>query len=129
MPQYRNVTPNAVSTNMNQAYLRSNFIPYGNVTVKGKSVSIPDIFNPRYKQVYDQITPTGMVSYQGEPIPTLSQDQYNNTSAWWLIGIANGVIHPLNIDQGTLLFIPDEASAITKTPPSNGTPPPSTVQF
>lgn len=127
--QYRNVTPQATSTNMNTSYLRSNFIPTGKIRVNGKDVTVLDIANDSYLNVIKRLTPTNLVAYKGEPITTFAYNQSGNTSCWWMHAIINGVMHPLAISDGQQMFVADIATAIDSTAPPTASPAPTTVVF
>ncbi len=52
-----------------------------------------------------------MVKYDGiTHITTLSFQKYGTTSFWWAIMIYNGFIHPLEIEPGIIIKLPDRAA-------------------
>lgn len=53
---------------------------------------------------------SSVVSYQGEAITTLAFRMCGNTSAYWMILMGNGYIHPDEIPRGAFLRVPNFAA-------------------
>ena len=113
--------PVPTSTNMNQQFLRSNFVPTVEVTINNAPVQVLDVLNPEYIRLLENLVPASVVNYDGRPITTVSFNSYGNTSAWWFIVATSGYTHPLQIPKGYALPIPDAISAISmsKLPTTN----------
>lgn len=118
-----------MSTNQNVRYFRSNFIPVVQVTnsfVTGdidansngndidndaddpNTTNYLDIFNPSYAiNICKAIKSYVPYPFDGTlTIENISYRMYGTTSLWWIIIMYNGLTHPLEIQPGTVLFIP-----------------------
>jgi len=127
---YPNVQTTNGSPNANAQYFRSNFIPYATILINNKPVSVPDILNTTLLGVINNLTPQSYYTFStGQQITTQAYNGTGNTSTWWMIAELNGYIHPLQMQGGDIVFIPDPQSAINGTNITNAPPTPSTVSF
>lgn len=69
-----------------------------------------DPLDPAMTRIMDFNIPFSLYQYQGEGLTTLSYQMYKTTTAWWVILMFNGFVHPDEIPAGTELRIPDLAS-------------------
>jgi hypothetical protein len=130
MSAYPNVTLTTTSANENSQYLRSNFIDYVTIAIDQQQVSVPDVLNPKYLSVINSLTPSSYYTFQtGQQITTQAFNGTNTTSTWWMIILQNGYIHPLLMQNGDLVFIPNCNQAINGTSTITAPPTPSTVTF
>ncbi|MDE1905565.1 MAG: hypothetical protein KGH75_03835 [Rhodospirillales bacterium] len=130
MANYPNVTLTSTSTNENSQYLRSNFIGYSTIKLNNVSVVVPDILNTNYLGVINNLQPNAKYTYtQGQQITTQAYYATGNTSTWWMICLQNGTIHPLQMQNGDIVFVPNVANAINGTNNISAPPSQSTVSF
>ena len=113
MGTYNNITPNPVSPNMNPVYFRSNFIPYATISINNVPYQVMDIANNSYLQIINNLKAVSVVNSVNYTLPVLAYKTTETTSTWWMIGILNGLIHPLQLQEGQLVLLPDVISAIS----------------
>jgi hypothetical protein len=127
---YPNVALSTTSPNENSQYLRANFIPYGSVVVNRQTVNVPDILNTSYLNVINGLTPNAQYTFTtGQQITTQAFYGTGTTSTWWMIAMQNAYIHPLQMQNGDIVFIPNCNTAINGTNVITSPPTPSTVSF
>lgn len=126
---YNNIIPQATSPNENTVFLRSNFIPTTNIVIKNKSVPVLDIANLSLLTLIKNLKPIQLVDSENKTLPVIAYKNTQTTSTWWMIGILNGVIHPLQLQQGQKVLIPDVTSAVTTLGNSSSASAGSTVVF
>jgi len=130
MANYPNVTLTTTSPNQNSQYFRSNFIPYANITVNRKTVPVLDILNTSYLGVINSLTPNAQYTFAtGQQITTQAFKATNTTSTWWMIAMQNAYIHPLQMQNGDIVYIPNINTAINGTNILSSPSTPSTVSF
>jgi hypothetical protein len=127
---YPNVTLSTSSTNENSQYLRSNFIPYVQIETNNKQVLVPDVLSKTYLSVINSLSPTAYYTFStGQQLTTQAFKATGNTSTWWMIAMMNGYIHPLQMNNGDIVLIPNAATAINQSNIQTNAPTPSTVSF
>lgn len=93
------------STNANVKYFKSRLLK---TQIVNKVLRI-DIFNYKFSAGLRQ----SIKNYQqhrfkdDEHLPNISYQYYGTTSLWWIISRFNGITHPLEIDPGTIIRIPN----------------------
>lgn len=100
-----------MSTRMSKQHLRSNYM--GTVVVDDASshLVVPeeriDIFDTRLLSLLRSITRTRPVVYRGDqPLTTLVNTEYGNTSVYWIVLAYNGFVHPMEIRPGAVIELP-----------------------
>lgn len=107
------IIPQPWSSQMDSNYLRSNFI--GNVTTmrNNVAVTIPEFYANTYVAIKQALIPSSISRYDGTThIPTMCNNEFNNTSAWWMIMAINGYLHPLQIPAAVPIVLPNIKNAI-----------------
>jgi len=103
------------STNLNPRYLFSLFVPTITINEYGQTINVLEVFSTKMIKAIKAIRPTALQHYTGQPITTLTYRRYHNTTCYWMILLASKQLHPLTIDNGDLLVLPD-IDAIRKSP-------------
>jgi len=96
------------STNLNTNYLFSQFVP--TITVKdsdGSKLNVLEPFNVKMGRAIEAVRPIAIRRYVNEPITTITFEQYNNTTAWWMVMLASKELHALAVENGKILTLPD----------------------
>ena len=101
------VIPQATSTRFNPVYAFSQFIPTVDTDYNGDIITPSfDIFSPKIINAINAIQVTTYNTYVGGPITTLANNSYQNTTCWWMLAMASGILHPLRILLGSWLNLP-----------------------
>lgn len=130
MANYPNVTLTLTSSAENSQYLRSNFIPYVPITVGKQPVLALDILNTNLLGVINGLTPNAQYTFStGQQLTTQAFKATSTTSTWWMIAMQNGIIHPLQMQDGDIVLVPNCNAAINGTNTITSPPTPSTVSF
>lgn len=102
-----------MSTNVSPKYLRSNFMAIVRDTShpsddsESHKIEMTDLFDNRRLSLMRSITQSKPVIYRGDvPLTTLVYLEYGNTSLYWLVMEYNGIVHPLEIQPGTVIEMP-----------------------
>jgi hypothetical protein len=130
MANYPNVTLTTTSPNENTQYLRGNFLDYVPITIGRQTVQVLDVLNTTYLGVINGLTPNAQYTFAtGQQITTQAFKATNTTSTWWMIAMQNGYIHPLQMQNGDIVYIPNVNTAINGTNTITSPPTASTVSF
>ena len=132
MSTFANIVPRATSTNLNVSYLRSNFIPTATITLNNKSVQILDVLSPTYLAVLKRLSSAKRYTFRtGMQITTAAYNYTDTTSSWWMFIELNGYLHPLQMQEGDVVYTPKQCvqAAINSNATTSSTVAPSTVVF
>lgn len=92
------------STNYSAKYDISNFLSV--VNIDGSFYL--DALDQRLVELIQQVRPIDVFTYTANvQITTLAYNYYNSTTPWWIILLYNGISHPLDLEPGDVLLIPD----------------------
>jgi hypothetical protein len=99
----------ATSTNLDLRYILSAYLPTVTVYDEDNINQNPQInvFASSMVKALDAMSIYGQYTYRNEHIPVIARRKQNNTSCWWMIMAANGLNHPLVIEPGTILNLPN----------------------
>ena len=130
MANYPNVSLTTTSPNQNSQYMRGNFLSYVPITIGKQTVQALDVLNTTYLGVINGLTPNAQYTFTtGQQITTQAFKATSTTSTWWMIAMQNGYIHPLQMQNGDIVYIPNCNTAINGTNTISSPPAASTVSF
>lgn len=105
------------STCQNIDALMSNFTP--TTTNKSGTVLI-DMFNYNMEKAINAIVISDSDTYvAGQRLPVIAYNKSGNTSCYWMLGIASGVMHPYNMKGGDAILIPNTTAIIASISSTN----------
>jgi len=110
--------------------MRGNFLSYVPITIGKQTVQALDVLNTTYLGVINGLTPNAQYTFTtGQQITTQAFKATSTTSTWWMIAMQNGYIHPLQMQNGDIVYIPNCNTAINGTNTISSPPAASTVSF
>ena len=93
------------STNYNPQYSRSKVIT--NILDPVSNTYVPEFFSINYKRLINNISSIGIGYWTDKPITTISYELFDNTTAWWMLNVINGIGHALALTESFIADIPD----------------------
>ena len=88
-----------MSTHLKLKYTRASLIPVEN--------GVPDVLNSQYTGLIEAIQSYENHTYKrGEHLPNIAKRYHGTTTTYWIIAAYNGIIHPLDLEPGTVIRIP-----------------------
>ena len=97
------------STNEDPRYLLSNYLP--NIIVNDPDADNQnpqiEVFSSVFIKTLNLLESAGYYQYYREHVPVIARRQLGNTSCWWAIIALSKQMHPLLIEPGELLSIPN----------------------
>lgn len=102
------IIPKATSSNLNIRRLLSNWMPTIKVDDNGMQVDCPDFFNPKLTEFLESAVLRGTKTYKNEmQFTSFVYYLENDTTSWWMYLALTGIPNPLQIEDGTILPVPD----------------------
>ena len=88
-----------MSTHFRTKYSRDRLLP----VIDGN----PDFLDTRMAELLNSFQSYNIHTFrEGEHLPNIAKRYHGTTTTYWIIASYNGVIHPLDIEPGTILRIP-----------------------